>query len=254
MTQKRRTIRSRVGIIAAALLAISISARGAEVDYRVTEAREAAGKLKSFRIEVLPPPSGEIAQSVGVGIFTWATPYFHRMEVDEPVSGLGQLKRVTVCDGKTVWSYVPNLDGKGKQVAYKIDLEKLRANWSDAELAAHGVLLGADPFQGFATDKIKFLEKDRADGTDCHKFEVPPPVRAGKSQTIARMVLWVGVKDGIVREQETFAALGDRLGRRRMKVLATDFETTAKDFAFTPPAGCEVVDVTEKVMKELEER
>jgi outer membrane lipoprotein-sorting protein len=172
--------------------------------------------------------------------------------VDEPVSGLGQRKRVTMCDGKTVWSYVPNLDGKGKQVAYKIDLEKLREKWSDEELAARGVLIGADPFQGIAADKIKFVETARLDGTDCFRFEVPPPAREGKAQSVARMVLLVGVKDGIVREQETFSALGDRLGRRRMKVLETDFVTTAKDFSFTPPEGCEVVDVTEKVMKSLE--
>jgi outer membrane lipoprotein-sorting protein len=227
-------------------------AGGADLDYRVGEVREAAGKLKSFRVEFLPPPSGEIALGIGTGILTWAPPFFHRLEVDEPVSGLGQLKRVTICDGKTVWSYVPNLDGKGKQVAYKIDLGKLREKFSDEVLLARGVLIGADPFQGFDLEKVKFVETGRMDGVDCLKFEVPPPVREGKAQSVARMTLMVGVKDGIVREQETFSALGDRLGRRRMKVLATDFETTAKDFAFTPPEGCEVVDVTEKVLKSLE--
>jgi len=148
-----------------------------------------------------------------------------------------------------VWSFFPS-----ENAAYKIDLAVLRARWTDAELERFGVLMNADPFQGADEEKANFKDRGKLGGVECYAFELPVPTVEGKVNPAEYMRIWVGIKDGVPRVQETFTKSHENLNRTAMQVREVDFATTAKDFEFTPPVGCKVEDVTVKVMRSLEER
>jgi outer membrane lipoprotein-sorting protein len=223
-------------------------AQTTETKQRMEEVRSAAAKHKSFRIEIPPPPPDVLSQSVGYGTILWAAPHFHRIDVIEPIPGVGKAQRVSVCDGKTIWSYFPT-----GNAAYKIDVARLKEKWSEDELERRGILLNTDPFEGADEQEIKYLKEGTFEETPCYLFEMPAPKPDAKLQAADRMVLWIGVKDGLLRLQEAFSRDGRQQDRRVLHVLELDPKTSPEDFQLKLPTNCKVEDVTDKVLKDLEE-
>jgi outer membrane lipoprotein-sorting protein len=244
---RRLKFPTKTSLLAAAL-AVSVAfgpradAATVVTERRMAEVRAAAAKHKSFFLEIVPPDPTAVARSGATGTIFWMAPHFYRTESQEPVPGFGKLEHVTVCDGQTLWSYYPR-----EKVAYKIDLAALKEKYGEANLLRRGIILSADPFQGADEEHAHFLEETKLDGVACYVFQVPLTTSGAKLLAAQSARLWIGVKDGLLRRQETFSKDGGNLDRINLRVISTDADAPEGAFQLKLPPDCRVEDVTASV-------
>ncbi len=155
--------------------------------------------------------------------------------------GFMKMEQIHVSDGKTTWIYQPKM-----KLAMRIDMEKVAAETKE-ESAADKTTDISDPFQSFQPESISHVRTEEIDGSKACVFQGLP----GKSdrQKIpfapARIELWIGADDGLVRKMVFINEEGKEMMSQSYTNIQLNVEVADSQFEFTPPEGVQVVDMTE---------
>jgi len=181
-----------------------------------------------------------------------------RSETSIPIPGQKAVQQViTVCDGKTIWEYVPGPTKEDRKVI-KMDLSK-----TAGELETYKKKLMETGFVGLsAEDILKVAEADydikvgksvKLNGKEMDVIEGTLKPSAAKSAktgavnlpTPATISYLIGAKDGFIYKIEG----KDKAGKTVLSISYENlkFNTGIKDtvFKFKPPKGVEVFDASE---------
>jgi outer membrane lipoprotein-sorting protein len=163
----------------------------------------------------------------------WRRGKQHRMETSGAVPAMAT---VSVGDGKVMWTYMPNL-----KTAQRMDLDRIN------EATGQPGKIAPPSFYGIAIANVGYLGCEALAGEAVHVFEgAAPSLPAAISQLQpARIKVWIGAQDGVVRRQLGFDAQGKEVSSETRTGVQVDLPLPDSLFVFTPPEGIQVMDMTD---------
>jgi outer membrane lipoprotein-sorting protein len=161
--------------------------------------------------------------------------------------GAMKMDQTVISDGTTVWTYQPTL-----RMVHKIDTAQVAAETG----IEHSAQQGGDvmrPFQSLQAESIKWLRSDESEGVEIHVFEGTPavPDLPQIPFTPAKIELWVGVEDGLLRKATMYDAEGNEVISQSYDNIEVNVDVPEEKFQFVPPEGIQVLDMTENVISML---
>jgi len=160
----------------------------------------------------------------------------------------GKGQQVNISDGKVTWAIMPGLD-----TVTRIDLQKLSRFLRSAGLPtqepAHNI---ARPLGVLQPRSAELKRRAKIGNTPCWVFEGNP--RATRSRPgnaprdVARLAVYVGVRDGLARRIVFLDAAGRPTMRITYRNINTNPDLSPADFHYTPPKGVTILDQTDRVI------
>lgn len=174
-----------------------------------------------------------------------AAPDRSRMELTMDL-GVMKMDQVVVSDGTTVWTYQPAMKS-----AHRIDIGKVAAETGIEQTPGQQ---GADlmrPFAGLPPERIDRVRAEQIGDVRAHVFEGTPEVPDLPQIPFkpAKVELWVGSDDGLLRKVVMFDAQGREMISQVYENIEVDVEVPEDTFRFTPPQGVQVTDMTDSVIE-----
>jgi len=201
-----------------------------------------AAAVKSYRADMTIEMQMMGQSMVSKGQMTFKQPGKTRMETVMKMGGM-EMKQINVVDGTTAWTHQPAMN-----MVTRIDLKKVaEATGNSSAMSASGDV--SRPFQPLKEDTIEYLRSDTVGDTAVHVFEGRPQMagagNAGAGMMPAKLQLWIGAADGMVRKTIMFNAAGTPMMTQTFTNVRINTEVPDSLFTFTPPAGAQVMDMTE---------
>ncbi len=175
-----------------------------------------------------------------------AAPQKSRMEMSMNIGPM-KVKQVMISDGTTAWTYLPLM-----KVVQKIDMAKLAAETGVDQKGQHGADLTA-PFAGLRAEGARHVRTEEVDGVEAHLFEGEPnlPERMQIPFQPAKVAIWVGAEDGLLRKSVMYDADGKPMISQEYSNIEVNVDAPDEKFQFTPPEGSQVTDMTDGVINML---
>jgi outer membrane lipoprotein-sorting protein len=179
---------------------------------------------------------------------------YTEMETD---MGVMKMKQIMVSDGKWMWMHQPAMN-----MITKIDMAKLAAATKGAPGAAPAATGGADltkPLLMFDQATVKLLRTDTLEGTDVYVFEGEMPKGAVGAPQMqipflpAKMQAWVSAGDGLLRKMVMLDKEGKETMTQTYSNIVLNKDYPDSQFQFTPPAGAQVMDMTEGALNMMKQ-
>ena len=163
--------------------------------------------------------------------------------------GAMKMQQIHVSDGKTTWIYHPKMN-----LAMRIDMEKVAAETKE-ESAGEKTADISKPFHSIQRDTISRVRTEEIDGSKACVFRGLPEKSGVQKMPFApaEIELWIGADDGLVRKMIMFNEEGKEIMSQSYTNIQLNIEVADSQFAFTPPEGTQVVDMTEGTINMLKE-
>lgn len=206
----------------------------------VTALEAKAAEVKTYRADMTIEMQMMGQSMVSKGEMIFKKPGRTRMETVMKMGGM-EMKQVNVVDGDTAWTYQPAMN-----MVTKIDLKKVaEATGNAAGMSGTGDV--SRPFQPLRPGTVQHLRTDTVGDAEVHVFEGSPQMggAANTGMMPAKLQLWVGAADGMVRKTVMLNASGTPMMTQTFTNVRINTEVADTLFEFTPPAGAQVMDMTE---------
>ena len=167
-----------------------------------------------------------------------------RMEL--ATSAMPGVKQHIYSDGEVVCVYLPQL-----KVATKVNAAQARQ-----KLGVTGqVPDAADPLAGTADGSAKELPDETIDGEACRVVEAKPAAVPEVPLPFkpATVKLWISKKSGMLVRQDLLASDGAAMVTQRFSNIETGLDIPDSEFAFKPPKGVTVMDLTDGAVSALKQ-
>ena len=204
-----------------------------ELDRKRAQVRSYRATL-SIKMEMMGNPV------VTTGAVRFRRPGLLRMEMtgSTPVS-----QSISVFDGKVNWTHQPQIN-----MVAKIDIERIRGEFPDFDVN-NSVFR---PFQGLVKKSIRYVRSTSLNGAEVSVFQGDAKDTASKAGygqfNPAWGEIWVGMGDGLARKTVMYRDTGVEMMTMEATVEAVNPAIPDSVFAFTPPEGASVVDMTDMTM------
>ena len=173
-----------------------------------------------------------------------------RMEI---VTNIGpvKMKEFHISNGKIIWVYQPLMN-----VVNKTDLEQMAAALGKKpEDCQSGNI--ARPLNGFDPGSISYLGIKKSDEIDTYMFEGSASSQGMQKTSLiqGKMLVWIGVKDGLLRKLVVIDWTGKETMSQVYKNVKLNIDIDDSLFEFIPPEGVKITDVTRStidMMKAME--
>lgn len=228
-------------------------------DEIMEEIGKKAAAVQSYQADMTMSISmmGQAMVSKGRILFRKPDRSYMEMETD---MGMMKMQQIMISDGKTMWIRQPAMN-----MISKIDMAKLTAATKGVQGATAGMTGGtgtadlSNPLQMLDKQTLKLLRADTVEGAEAYVFEgaMAQGAQAGPQAQMpfmpARIQVWVAAKDGLLRK----LVMLDKEGKETMSqaysniVLNKDYPDS--QFQFTPPAGAQVMDMTEGALNMMKQ-
>ena len=168
-----------------------------------------------------------------------------RMELD--TSATPDVKQQVYSDGQVVYVYLPQL-----KVATKVNAAQAREKLG----VTAQVPDAADPLAGIAAGSMKELPDETIDGEACRVVETKPVAVPGGQLPFmpATIKHWISRKTGMLTRQDMLSADGAVMMAQRFSNIETGLDIPDSEFAFKPPKGVKVMDLTDGAVNALKQR
>lgn len=177
----------------------------------------------------------------------------------EPVLPAGQsgqndmmaamMKMTVYMDKTTVWIHMPEAN-----MVQKFD----KSVYQDGSGQGMNLQAGSDPskvLDDLDPETVQLLGEETFDGAGCYVFQgkLPKPASmAGAEALPDSMKIWIGKGDGLARKTEAYLTDGKLAMSATLSNIKTGVPLSPAAFAFTPPAGVQVMDMTEMLRGQMQ--
>ena len=230
----------RFGLALACLFLGAAAAWTASDPALITALEAKAAEVKTYRADMTIEMQMMGQSMVSKGTMIFKAPGKTRMETVMKMGAM-EMKQVNVVDGETAWTHQPAMN-----MVTKIDLKKVAEVTGNAA-GTSGAGDVSRPFQPLRPGTVQHLRADSLGDTEVHVFEGSPQMSgpANASMMPAKLQLWVGTADGMVRKTVMLDANGTPMMTQTFTNVRINTEVADTLFEFTPPAGAQVMDMTE---------
>jgi outer membrane lipoprotein-sorting protein len=175
-----------------------------------------------------------------------ASPGKSRIEMSVKIGPM-KMDQIIISDGVTAWTYQPML-----KMVHRIDVAKVAAETGVEQAGQQGNDL-TRPFASLPEKNIEQGRTERLAGIEVHVFEGTPamPNLPQIPFKPAKVKIWVGTEDGLLRKSIMFDADGKEMMSQAYDNIEVNVEISEETFQFTPPDGVQVVDMTDGVLNML---
>ena len=166
--------------------------------------------------------------------------------------GTMEIKQIMISDGKTTWTYQPNM-----KMVQKMDLEKIIAETGIDTGQKDGDL--SHPFQSLNHEGIAYVRTDKIDDKDVYIFQGIPEVTGTENVPFipAKIEIGIDVDNGMLSKMVMFNEKGKEMMSQSYSNVQLNANIPDSEFEFTPPEGVQVMDMTEgtiNMMKQAREQ
>lgn len=177
----------------------------------------------------------------------------------EPVLPAGQsgqhdmmaamMKMTVYMDNTTVWIHMPDAN-----MVQKFD----KSVYQDGSGQGMNLQAGSDPskvLEDLDPETIQLVGEETLDGASCFIFQgkLPKPANASEAGLLPEsMKIWIGKSDGLARKTEAYQADGKLAMAATLTAIKTGVPLAPASFTFTPPAGVQVMDMTQMLRGQLQ--
>ena len=201
----------------------------------VKEKRKA---VKSYRAKV----TNQI-QMMGTMITSHTTEWIkERKSRREMTTSMPTGKTITIADSLGVmWTYMPQM-----KMAYKIDMRRVKETLKE-EVEEEKE---CESFHGMVKETVRTIGKEALEGEEVYVFEgeAPEKEEGFKQFQPARIKVWIGTEDGIVRKQIGYSEADEEITSEVRTNVEVNISIPDSTFVFTPPEGVQVMDQTENTI------
>jgi len=186
---------------------------------------------------------------VYTGKTAFKKPNKSRTEMNTKIGAM-DMQQITIWDGKTSWTYQPNM-----KMAHKIDLEKI--------IVETGIDIGknpgpgdpSNPFQSLNRDSITYVRTEKITenigyGKDVYIFQGIPQATGTENMPSIPAKIEIGIiaDNGMIRKTVKFNEEGKEGMSQSYSNVLLNVNIPDSEFEFTPPEGVQVIDMTENTL------
>jgi outer membrane lipoprotein-sorting protein len=214
------------------------------------EVMNKAQKVESYRVDLRMETTMMNQEMVTEGEMAFKKP--NKMHMVTVMSAMPGMKQEIFSKGDMVWTYMPSMN-----MVTKVDMSKIKANAADVPGGMRDTADITRPFEGFAEENIKFLEKKTENDKEYYLFEVKPSEPAGEAQSPQmlpnRIVFWIHAGTGLPHRVTMYAKDGARMMEQKYSNFRLNVPMEDSEFEFTPPEGAQVMDMTDATMNMMKQ-
>ncbi len=236
-------------------LCIGIGLAQAEIDQKtsqlIAELEAKAEAINSYLADSTMNMEMIGQKMVYTGTLAFKKPNKSRLEMNTKLGSM-DMKQIIVSDGKTVWTYQPNM-----KIVQKMDLDKIIAETGNDNKQKNGD--PSDPFQNLDRDSITYIRTDKIDGKDVYIFKGYPRMTAGAENAPFvpdNIEIGLNADSGMLGKMVMFNKEGKEMMSQTYSNIRLNIDIPDSKFEFTPPEGVQVMDMTEgtvNMMKQMGE-
>lgn len=207
-----------------------------------TEALMKAVKEKRKAVKSYQAQITHHIQMMGTMITSHATEWIkERKSRRETTTSMVPGKTILISDSLGVmWTYMPQM-----KMAQKMDMRRVKeALKEEAEEEK------PESFHGMVKETVRTVGKESLEGEEVYVFEGEAPEKKegfGQFQP-ARIKVWIGTEDGIVRKQIAYSEADEEITSEIRTNVEINISIPDSSFVFTPPEGVQVMDQTENAI------
>ncbi|MCK4905665.1 outer membrane lipoprotein carrier protein LolA [bacterium] len=181
------------------------------------------------------------------GKLSFKKPNKSRMEMSGKI-GHVDIKQIIISNGKTAWTYHPNM-----KMARKIDLGKLVAETGDETKQRNGD--PSNPFQSLKRNSITYIRTEKIDDKNVYLFQGTPEISGIEDLALVPEKVEIGIyaDNGMISKM----VMLDKEDKEMMSQYYSNIQLNVKipdsEFEFTPPEGIQVMDMTDPTIKSMKE-
>lgn len=207
-----------------------------------------AGKIESYRADMTMNMEMMGQKMVYTGNLSFKKPNKSRMQMNAKIGAM-DMQQTIVSNGKTTWSYQPNM-----KIAQKMDLEKIIAETGNDTGQKNGD--PSNPFQSLNRDSIAYVRTDKIDGKDVYIFQGIPQVTEAENVPFipAKIEIGLSADNGMLSKIVMFSNEGKEMMSQSYSNVQLDINIPDSQFEFTPPEGVQVMDMTEGTINMMKQR
>ena len=237
--KRGKRAKSILNIIVTFVFYIGFSHADETVQTRISDLEKKAASVTSYQAELSMTMEMMGKRIESKGTVMYKKPDKTRME-SEMDMGTMKMKQVLYNDGTTLWTYQPDM-----KIASRIDIKKVTAETKEESAGRQGDI--SQPFKGFRQDSITFIREDKTNNEKVLVFQGIPEKTGVKVMnfTPAKLEMWIGAGDGLVRRLILFNDEGKEMMTQSYENIKVNIEVDDSTFAFVPPEGTQVNDMTE---------
>lgn len=244
----------RIGLAVGCMLFLAASAfaqTDAKTKQMIDDIKEKVDKISSYTVDMRMETEllGQVMTTDGQMAFKKPNKVYMKT-ANSMMKGMTQEVFTT---GDIVWTYMPEM-----KMASKVDMSKIRSQGQMGGITETGDITKV--FDKYSEDKVKYLESKSVDGTEAHIFEVSTvmpgqmPAGQGTPQMLPhKMHLWIAADTGLPLKILMFAEGGALAMEQTYSNFKIDVPIDDSKFAFTPPSGVQVMDLTTSTMNMMKQ-
>jgi len=215
----------------------------------ISELEAKAAAVKTYRADMTMTTEMMGKKMVWQGKMLFKKPGKMRMEMIMDMGAM-KMKQIHISDGKITWIYQPLM-----KMVTKIDVEKVTAEMKEKVGESNSGDI-SKPFQGFQRESLSYRVK-KVGGEKFYVFQGLPKIPEMQKTTFApaKMEIWLGADDGMVRKIIMFSEEGKEMMSQVYTNVNINVRIADSQFEFTPPEGVQVMDMTEgsvNMMREMQ--
>lgn len=182
-------------------------------------------------------------EMVSTGKLSYKKPGKSHMKMNTQIGNMN-MEQTVVSDGKTTWTYQPQMN-----MAQKIDIGRIVEETGIDITEQHGGEL-SNALGGLEKDSISYVKTDTINGEEVYIFEGKPKDSdmGNMPFTLSKMQLWLSPKDGMPRKVIIFDEGNKQIMSQEYSNMKVNIDIPDSRFEFTPPEGVQIMDMTESTL------
>ncbi len=226
-----------IGLWIVGLAVVSPAVAGAdETAARVAELQAKAGAVNAYQADFTLTVTEDNKPSTLNGTLLYQRPDKRRIEFTGAPAP-DDVAQLVVSDGAVEWQYFP-----GRHLAHKTDWVKVKA--AGAPAGALEIRGPHQPFLDLKPESVRLVETT-ADGTGIFEAE-PAPALVAEAPFAPGKVRVEVAADGLAHRLTMTDADGHEVLSQEYTNVRLDPPITGTPFAFTPPTGAQIVDISDE--------
>ena len=235
-------------VIAVICMSIDFACADQKTEELIAKLEAQAKTINSYSADLTMNMEVMGQKMVSTGKLLFKKPQKSRMDMTTKMGGM-EISQSTVSDGKTTWTYQPQMN-----IVQKIDMEKiLSETGNDLTKQNNGNL--SDSLEGMIPGSISYIKTEKVNGEQTYVFEGKPKVSQMNNMpfSLEKMKLWLSVKDGMPRKVVIFDKDGKEIMTQEYSNIKINIDIPDSQFEFNPPEGVQVTDMTDSTIQMMKQ-
>jgi outer membrane lipoprotein-sorting protein len=237
-----------------ALASFAVAQQDPTTEKMIDEVVQKTKDITSYRVDMKTEMQMMGQMTVSNGEMAYKKP--DKMHMTTTTEMMGGVQQEIFSSGDIVWTYMPMMN-----MATKLDMSKIKGQMPQY---SGGVGESGDitnPFKGLPGGKIKYLGKKTDEGKEVLAFEaampaqgqMPPGQGAPQQMMPKKIEIMMDAGSGLPHKIIAYGENNVLMMQQTYSNFRTNISIDDSEFAFTPPEGVQIMDMTQGAMNMMKQ-